>query len=76
MKGQLSQLGITYEAKEKADKEIEAGKKATDDKAGQLRDAIYFFGPTTKVFKFTVRTRSWSMIKVDKQCTYRGNIKH
>jgi hypothetical protein len=37
---------------------------------------VVFVGPQTKIYKFFIRTREWSLIKGHPQSAYKGNIKH
>lgn len=74
--GQLADLGITYEAKDAADKLLENEHERKINSLKTVKDAIFFFGPTTKIFKFAIKTRSWHLIKIEKKCMFKGGIKH
>lgn len=70
----LGAMGISYKAKDEADKVIDTGKDMkTGDKS---KDVIYLFGPQNKIFKFVVKTRSWEALKSDKTTLFKAGIKH
>ena len=39
-------------------------------------DAIFYFGPSIKIYKYAVNKRAWSSIRIEKKSSYRGNVKH
>lgn len=46
------------------------------DDADKFKDIIVYIGPSTKILKYTVRSRTWTQIRMDPRSSYKGNIKH
>lgn len=47
-----------------------------EEGASKFKDVVVYIGPSTRILKYSVRTRAWSMIRMDPRSSYKGNIKH
>lgn len=76
-KNQLTELGISWEAKAHADTALkDQAKKLEQENATKFRDVIVYIGPSGKLLKYSIRARSWTAIRMDPRSSYKGNIKH
>lgn len=74
---QLTELGISWEAKAHADATLQdQAKKMEQEGAAKFRDVVVYIGPSTKILKYSVRSRAWTAIRLDPRSSYKGNIKH
>mmetsp|Transcript_16781 Transcript_16781/g.28491 ORF Transcript_16781/g.28491 Transcript_16781/m.28491 type:complete len:100 (+) Transcript_16781:103-402(+) len=69
-------MGISYEAKEQADKEIEEQNENARRADRKHVESIILFGPSNKIFKFMVKTREWERVMLDPKSSYKGSLKH
>ena len=68
-----SGLGTTPTPKQLAAQAVALkAKQAAAAEASKIKDYIYFFGPSAKLFRFNVRTRGWEKIKLESGQMFKG----
>lgn len=72
----LTALGQEEQKKKELKDHIKKQAKKQFDDQNKVTDNVYYFGPSSNIFRFSCRRRTWDKIASDYKNNWKGQLKH